>query len=231
MAMRMRSKLAVIGVVASLLLAGCSKVTYDPVSLGFKDVTEMEAAFAKGYHTKKKYDEMLGAASAPHATAAQPTSEPVPQVDENNAEPVGLAQSEPGVTDCDIYAAYTTDPGHVAEGASYAELNAVLAIPACEKAVQDYPASGRLWFQYGRALEKGSEIAAAVKAYEEGARLNYLGAINNLGELYRQGKGVPKDFIKAKELFSLAAASAYPEAIGNLESLNKKLSKTAGVAQ
>ena len=122
--MRMRSKSAVIGVVASLLLSGCSKVTYDPVSLGFKDVTEMEAAFAKGYHTKKKYDEMLGAARTADAVQTQPPNAPASEVVEGSPEPATNIQSEPGVTDCDTYAAYSIDPGHVAEGASYAELNA-----------------------------------------------------------------------------------------------------------
>ncbi|WP_442762260.1 hypothetical protein [Malikia spinosa] len=49
--------MAVLALMASL--GGCGKVDYNPVALGFADKAEMEAAFAKGYHTKQMLLEML----------------------------------------------------------------------------------------------------------------------------------------------------------------------------
>lgn len=48
--------MAVLALMASL--GGCGKVDYNPVALGFADKAEMEAAFAKGYHTKQMLLEM-----------------------------------------------------------------------------------------------------------------------------------------------------------------------------
>lgn len=72
-------------------LAGCTKTEYDYKALGFSSKDDMEAAFAKGYHTKQKLDEMIkppaavAAAPAPVPAATPPTvqpaapSEPAPQ--------------------------------------------------------------------------------------------------------------------------------------------------------
>lgn len=48
--------MAVLALIASI--GGCGKVDYDPTALGFADKAEMEAAFAKGYHTKVRLMEM-----------------------------------------------------------------------------------------------------------------------------------------------------------------------------
>ncbi len=82
-----------------LALSGCESVEYDYKNLGFGDKAEMEAAFAKGYHTKQKLVEMTPApvvaiaevaaasapvvveevaASAPLAAAPEPVVEPAP---------------------------------------------------------------------------------------------------------------------------------------------------------
>jgi uncharacterized protein YecT (DUF1311 family) len=82
-----------------LALSGCESVEYDYKNLGFSDKAEMEAAFAKGYHTKQKLVEMTPApvvaiaevavasapvvvaevaALAPLASAPDPVAEPAP---------------------------------------------------------------------------------------------------------------------------------------------------------
>jgi uncharacterized protein YecT (DUF1311 family) len=66
----------------ALAISACSKVDYDFKALGFSNAEEMQAAFTKGYHTKKKLDEMVPIATqmpvAPDAHAAPPTAvEPV----------------------------------------------------------------------------------------------------------------------------------------------------------
>lgn len=49
------------------------------------------------------------------------------------------------------------------------------------------------------------DYAAAVKWYTMAAEKNHLDALNNLGTLYIDGKGVPQDFAKAVELYTKAA--------------------------
>ena len=83
------------------------------------------------------------------------------------------------------------------------------------------PTDGQLWFQYGRALEKVNQIPEAFTAYTKGADLDNPGALNNLGELYRDGKGVTRNPYMAEILFQNAAAGHFPEAVQNLSALEK----------
>jgi hypothetical protein len=127
--------------------------------------------------------------------------------------PVG-AQS--GRSPCDDLAAFPHDPERVARGVPFDQIRVRDAARACENAVEDFPASGRLWFQYGRVLERGGQIAEAVNAYFIARRLGHAGGANNLGELHRQGKGLPRDLSKAEAYFREAADAGYPEGAYNL---------------
>ncbi len=62
---------------------GCSKSEYDYKSLGFVSVAEMEAAFSKGYHTKKKLDEM----TKPVTALSEATSSQSPAISSPSSEP------------------------------------------------------------------------------------------------------------------------------------------------
>ena len=99
---------------------------------------------------------------------------------------------------CDLLAASSLDPQKTTPGISYEKLNPAQAIPACKQAVEMSPRVGRLWFQYGRALEKANKLPDAIQAYQEAAKLNSGAAYNNIGELYRDGKGFQKDLKKAE---------------------------------
>ena len=129
------------------------------------------------------------------------------------------------IQDCDRLAASPLDPQKQTPGLSYSQLNANLAIPACKKATEENPQLARLWFQYGRALEKGNRLPDAIYAYQEAAKLKSGAAHNNLGELYRDGKGFQKDLIKAEEYFALAASLNSPEGKSNLSALQAQQKK------
>lgn len=58
-------KLSMYALPFALAISACSKVEYDFKALGFSNTEEMQAAFAKGYHTKKKLDEMIPSAVVP----------------------------------------------------------------------------------------------------------------------------------------------------------------------
>lgn len=134
------------------------------------------------------------------------------------------------VADCDLTAGSPMDPARQGPGVSFAKLNPKIAIAACQKAVTDNPTLARSWFQYGRALEKGNRIADAITAYNKAAQLNSGAAYNNLGELYRDGKGFQKDLNKAEEMFTRSAELQSPEGRDNLLALSKQIKKTTGVA-
>jgi tetratricopeptide (TPR) repeat protein len=134
------------------------------------------------------------------------------------------------VSDCDRLAAAPLDPQKQAPGVAYNRLNASLAVPACKKATEESPQLARVWFQYGRALEKANQLPDAIAAYQEAARLKSGAALNNIGELYRDGKGFQKDLKKAEQYFNQAAALNSPEGESNLMALQAQLEKLVRVA-
>jgi tetratricopeptide (TPR) repeat protein len=122
---------------------------------------------------------------------------------------------------CDLLAASPSDPQKTVLGVSYEKLNVTQAVPACKQAVEMNPRVGRLWFQYGRALEKANKLPDAIVAYQEAIKLNSGAANNNIGELYRDGKGFQKDLKKAEEYFTKAVELKSPEGKVNLANLKK----------
>jgi tetratricopeptide (TPR) repeat protein len=125
------------------------------------------------------------------------------------------------VQECDRLAASPFDPQKQTTGLSFDKINPNLAIPACKKATEDNPQVARLWFQYGRALEKANRLPDAIYAYQAAAKLKSGAAYNNIGELYRDGKGFQKDLNKAAEYFTLAANLNSIEGKNNLLALGR----------
>jgi uncharacterized protein len=103
---------------------------------------------------------------------------------------------EAAVTDCDTYAASDKDPQRI---------DAVLAVPACQTAVRRYPDSSRLNYQLGLAYQKANNFAAAVAQYRKAADLGSALAQGNLGWMYQNGFGVPKDYAEALKWYRKAA--------------------------
>lgn len=131
----------------------------------------------------------------------------------------GIAHAQPAA--CHALAASPADPDRKGPGVPYAKLDGAKAVAACKAAVTVAPKDGQLWFQYGRALEKVNNVTEAIEAYRKGIDLNNLGALNNLGELYRDGKGVARNIYLAEVLFQNASTHGFPEATQNLKSLEK----------
>lgn len=66
---------------------------------------------------------------------------------------------------------------------------------------------------------KGNQISDAIIAYQQAEKLNHPIAINNIGELYRDGRGFQKDLKKAEYYFSKSAKLGSLEARNNLDKL------------
>ncbi|MGH6922723.1 MAG: caspase family protein [Propylenella sp.] len=108
-------------------------------------------------------------------------------------------------TECDLLAADPDDPARVAPGVRGGLVAVRRAIRACAYAVADNPAEMRLLFQFGRVLDSAGAYDWAKAIYEKAAVGGYSAAMVNLGFLYRQGRGVPKDSAKGFELYMQAA--------------------------
>lgn len=84
-------------IIVGITVAACSKVDYDHKALGFVDRNEMEAAFAKGYHTKQKLDEMMPKAKtvpSPKVDAPQADAS-VPVVASTSPNPTAVGNAAP----------------------------------------------------------------------------------------------------------------------------------------
>jgi TPR repeat protein len=134
----------------------------------------------------------------------------------SNAFSQSALEQDAPVTDCDTYAASDADPQRKAEGVASDKLSPALAIPACEAAVRQYPDSGRLMFQLGRAYVIAKNYDAAAKQYRNAAERGHALAQNNLGGLYASGKGVPHDDVQAAAWVRKAAEQGYSPAQSNL---------------
>jgi TPR repeat protein len=139
-----------------------------------------------------------------------------------------LAGAYAQAINCHALAALPSDPNRKAAGVLYDRLNAQQAVPACMNAVRAEPQNGQLWFQLGRALEKDNRLADAIVSYQEGIKFNNPGALNNLGELYRDAKGVARNLVLAESYFSRSASQQFPEGIANLKQLQQRLAATRG---
>jgi len=139
-------------------------------------------------------------------------------------------QANAQVAECDRLATSPMDIERNNPGVSFNSINAPLAIVACKQAIDINANSGRLWFQYGRSLEKGNLLPDAVIAYQRAGNLNHAAALNNLGELYRDGKGFQRDLNKARDYFSRSAALGSPEGQQNFSRLNIQISGTQNLS-
>ncbi|WLR95010.1 caspase family protein [Shinella zoogloeoides] len=117
---------------------------------------------------------------------------------------------------CDLAAAHPSDPDRVGPSVEYANLDTQVAIPACEAAVKGDPENMRFKTLLARSLDKAGRGDEAYKLNEVAMAAGSLAAYHNMGNLYRKGLGVKKDFAKAFELYQYAAERGHPEDQNNV---------------
>ena len=105
-----------------------------------------------------------------------------------------LAQKAP-VHDCDRLAADPADFKTTGDGIERFVIDRRIAIPACEKAVQQYPNEARFHYQLGRSYKREERDVEAVAAFERAVAIdqNYVAAIAAAGSIYGYSKTVPAD--------------------------------------
>jgi uncharacterized protein len=115
------------------------------------------------------------------------------------------------VTQCDIMAGHPSDPERVNAGIDFSLLRPVPAIAACRADLAADPNNPRLMTELARALQKNGDMEEALALNLKAKDLGYLGAYHNLGNHYRRGDAVPRDLVKALEIFTYAAERGHPE--------------------
>ncbi len=81
----------------------------------------------------------------------------------------------------------------------------ILTVMLSTTATQDY--------DKGVAAYKAGEYAAMLKEMKPLAEQGHAKAQNNLGVMYKSGKGVPQDYTEAVKWYRLAAEQSYAEAV------------------
>ena len=111
---------------------------------------------------------------------------------------------DPAIAECDRLAASPSDATRPAgiTGVGYDQIDAGRAVPACRAARIANPAGSRQGYQLARALDGGARPRARDgRTIAQAATAGHMVAMNNLGRIYEQGKGVTKDAAEAERWY------------------------------
>lgn len=144
------------------------------------------------------------------------------------AETAVAQTTEDLVTYCDRYAASEFDDQRRAFGLPFNRVDPKAAIPACREALARNPDSPRVNYLLGRAYLADKQAAKALTFFTKAAQANFALAQVNIGSLYFNGLGVPKDYNEAAKWTLLAAEQGLAPAQA---SLGQMYLKGQGVAQ
>jgi TPR repeat protein len=117
------------------------------------------------------------------------------------------AQAEPGANACDRFAADAYDPGKVVPGLSAYCMSryADQAIPACRKAVTEYPSIVRYRAQLARAYAHAGKFDEARREADIAQAKGSTLAMTLLGAMNEYGYGAPKNEVEALAWYRKAA--------------------------
>lgn len=117
---------------------------------------------------------------------------------------------EPYIVDCDSEAGEPLDLQGVGTGKLPNEINPDTAVPACSKAIQDFPNIARYKYQLGRAKLAAKQTADAISLIEQAADAGHTRALFELGYLAQRGLGRGQDLAEAERLFKQSAELGDP---------------------
>lgn len=127
--------------------------------------------------------------------------------------PTGPAMAE--LNKCDLYAANPADPQRVGDGISFKDINTILALPSCLKAVSNFPKENRFAFLLGRVYDKNQAYSDAFELYRRAAENGYIQAMSNLGLMYKKGRGTSANFKEAAHWYAKAVNGGSATAMHN----------------
>jgi uncharacterized protein len=121
---------------------------------------------------------------------------------------------------CDRIAAEPTDPDKPADVKGVAEIAApdvAMALKFCKTASG---ASRRALYQLGRAYAANRQLPEAIGIYRKAVDKGSTAAMVELGVMYANGTGVPRDDAQARKLLERAAEAGNARAVANLAALS-----------
>lgn len=108
---------------------------------------------------------------------------------------------------CNTLATYDEKTGRAnhSEESPWKDVEVQTIISACKQAISFHPDDIRYVYQLAKAYDNDEDYAQAVIYYSQAAEQGYAPAQQNLGKLYRMGRGVDQSDQKAFEWFLKAA--------------------------
>lgn len=104
------------------------------------------------------------------------------------------------------------------KGVDFDAIDTEAAIAACQAALENEPDDARVMFHLARAYDAAGQYEEARIQYEEAGERGNLLALNGLGSLYENGRGVDIDYDKAVVYYAEAVDGGYVVAMENLGS-------------
>jgi TPR repeat protein len=92
---------------------------------------------------------------------------------------------------------------------------------ACRSALTADPTNTTFMFRLGRALSPGNKPQDAIKYYLDAADRSHTGAMNDLGEVFEYGVGVPQNLATAHLWYERAAELGHAGAMTHLGQLSE----------
>ena len=122
------------------------------------------------------------------------------------------------ITDCDRLAGMPYDTGHAPSlpGVEVEKIDVAAAAKACNDAIAQYPDVMRFTFELGRVATARKDYAEARRLYQQAADAGYAMAMNNIGALYEEGSGVPRNYDEAARWYTKSVAAGEPIAMVDL---------------
>jgi TPR repeat protein len=120
---------------------------------------------------------------------------------------------EPYLTECDAQAGEPLDLQGVSKGLLPNEIDPAAAIPACSKAITDFPDVARYAYQLGRAKLASRDVTGAKTLFEQAAQMGHVRAYYQLGNLALRGSGQQQDMAEANRLLKFGADQGDPFAM------------------
>jgi TPR repeat protein len=104
-------------------------------------------------------------------------------------------------------------------GVDFDQIETTKAISECQNARRLFPDVARFMTWLGRAYDKDKRYDLAIDLYREAADLGDTVGMNNLGLMYEEGTGVPKDAAEAVRWYRKAADTGDARGMVNLGSM------------
>jgi tetratricopeptide (TPR) repeat protein len=114
--------------------------------------------------------------------------------------PATAASPDEAIAKCDTLASDPHDPGRFAPGVTDEQFAPGTAIAACKGAVDANPNLARAWFELGRSYRIAERDADAWESFVQAAKRGYAPAMKYIGDVYKDGRGLPAGEQQSPEL-------------------------------